>query len=376
MTVPALPSLPPPAFSTDQQGLTRVSSAATNCSSPTYVPTSPPPFVARPPSTASTINLDSELPTLTRQQRIMAALHRNSQDKVSHITPYEFRAHALPRPLSLTFGNRFGNNQSLLLRSEFGQARPRLRSVFGRHGALFPFSAGSYRRGCPGRLWIFRLRLCCPRLWSIDRAGRQETGLDHKDCLHLGLVVYLSPVSELGFDGTWILTGAATIGGAYTLNSYFVATRGSQTANDLLPGRLTFLMLSLGTGLMCISLPNFVAYNELARGRVAFIPLRHRSVIALGCMSPSLGMLFGGWVTGEHSKWPTAFNAALLTFSIALAVVGVAISWSDEIRRRAMDAERILEEEERRSRESTVVDDDSDKGQVRNKEVGGMVEVV
>jgi hypothetical protein len=110
---------------------------------------------------------------------------------------------------------------------------------------------------------------------------------------------------------------------------------------------------------MCVSLPNFVAYNELARGRVAFIPLRLRSVVALGCMSPSLGMLFGGWVTGEHSKWPAAFNAVLLTCSVALAIVGTSINWSDEIRRRAAHADSLVEEEERRlKRESTAVEDD------------------
>ena len=56
--------------------------------------------------------------------------------------------------------------------------------------------------------------------------------------------------------------------------------------------------------------------------------------------------LFAGWVTGEHSQWPPAFNAAVLTFAIALALVGVSLNWSDNLRYRAtvIDAQLALEE--------------------------------
>jgi len=87
-------------------------------------------------------------------------------------------------------------------------------------------------------------------------------------------------------------------------------------------------------------------------------------MVALGCFSPALGSqpsflfssqinahcaiadLFAGWVSSEHSRWPPTFNAVVLTFSIALALVGVALNWSDNLRYRVSLFEAQLSAEE------------------------------
>lgn len=132
---------------------------------------------------------------------------------------------------------------------------------------------------------------------------------------------------------------------------------------------------------MSISLPNFTAYCELVYGSVPLIKREYRAMVALGCFSPALGSqcfvscasfyiltfladLFAGWVTGEQcvkarftsafallipsrsSQWPPAFNAAVLTFAIALALVGVALNWSDNLRYRVSMIETQLSIEE------------------------------
>jgi len=65
-------------------------------------------------------------------------------------------------------------------------------------------------------------------------------------------------------------------------------------------------------------------------------------------------------VTGEHSRWPPAFNAAVLTFSIALALVGVSLNWSDNLRLRAslIEAQLCIEEaaEQKAGVQATLAD--------------------
>lgn len=106
--------------------------------------------------------------------------------------------------------------------------------------------------------------------------------------------------------------------------------------------RLSFIPLALGTACMGISLPNFTAYTELYRGQVPILPSRHRGLCALIMLSPSMGILFGGWISAENADWPVAFNSAVLTFAVAMGYAGVSIFWSDELRRTAQDCERRL----------------------------------
>jgi hypothetical protein len=40
------------------------------------------------------------------------------------------------------------------------------------------------------------------------------------------------------------------------------------------------------------------------------------------CLGPSQGGLFASYISGEHGEWPAAFNAAVLTFLVALAYFG------------------------------------------------------
>lgn len=122
--------------------------------------------------------------------------------------------------------------------------------------------------------------------------------------------------------------------------------------------------------MMGISLPNFTAYTELYRGRVVgcessqsvvssvsksslntirspfAVPPKHRPLIALLCLSPSMGILFGGWISAEVAHWPIAFNSAVLTFAVALGYAGVALFWSDHLRSKAELYDYLLHKEE------------------------------
>lgn len=74
---------------------------------------------------------------------------------------------------------------------------------------------------------------------------------------------------------------------------------------------------------------------------------RYRSIFAFLCMSPSLGALFGGWISSENAHWPSSFNAVVLTFVVALGYAGVSIFWSDNLRLKAELLElRLCKEEE------------------------------
>ncbi|KAG0150815.1 hypothetical protein CROQUDRAFT_652080 [Cronartium quercuum f. sp. fusiforme G11] len=110
--------------------------------------------------------------------------------------------------------------------------------------------------------------------------------------------------------------------------------------------RLTFLPLAVGTSLLAISLPNFVAYTELHRGRIIVIPYSRRPLAALICLGLANGMMFGGWVSGEHANWPPAFNLVIMTAAIAVGYFGAAILWSDHVRRRACEYDLRLSIEE------------------------------
>ena len=133
----------------------------------------------------------------------------------------------------------------------------------------------------------------------------------------------------------------------------------------------------MGTACMGISLPNFTAFYELYAGRVVgcecllpakqspfvesdmptlyspAVPLKYRPIAALLMLSPSMGALFGGWVSSEHGEWPVAFNAVVLTFVVALGYGGVALFWSEQLRLRASVLEMQLCKEEEQEDEVT-----------------------
>lgn len=110
--------------------------------------------------------------------------------------------------------------------------------------------------------------------------------------------------------------------------------------------RATFAPLAVGTALLAISLPNFVAYTELYRGRTIGIPLKKRPLVSLCCIGIANGLLFGGWVSGEHSDWPPAFNLAIMTAAIAVGYFGASLMWSDHLHRRAAGYEALLSAEQ------------------------------
>lgn len=110
--------------------------------------------------------------------------------------------------------------------------------------------------------------------------------------------------------------------------------------------RLSFLPLVVGTGMLCISLPNFTAYTELVRGRLPFIPPHNRPLAAMFCFSPAIGCLFAMYITEEKGQWPSVFNASMVTFAVALVIFGVSLRWSDHIRDVAVWAEGVMTEEE------------------------------
>jgi len=137
------------------------------------------------------------------------------------------------------------------------------------------------------------------------------------------------------------ITGGVLIAIGYALNQYFVSDE-----RPLFTIRLSFIPLAMGTACMGISLPNFTAFYELYAGRVVGLPLKYRPIAALLMLSPSMGALFGGWVSSEHGEWPVAFNAVVLTFVVALGYGGVALFWSEQLRLRASVLEMQLCKEE------------------------------
>lgn len=139
------------------------------------------------------------------------------------------------------------------------------------------------------------------------------------------------------------ITGACFIGLGYTLNSLFVQTA---KHGDTTKIRLSFLPLMVGTALMSISLPNFVAYSELLRGRIPYLPPHRRPLVAMCFLSPWIGSLFAGWVSGEHAQWQQGFNAAVLTFSVASVLFGVSLFWANHIRAKAEQLEIWIEEDD------------------------------
>lgn len=63
-------------------------------------------------------------------------------------------------------------------------------------------------------------------------------------------------------------------------------------------------------------------------------------------LGPAEGTLFAGWISGEAAHWPISFNSAVSTAAIAMAYLGIAMFWSDYIRRRAEVLELLLVKEE------------------------------
>jgi len=243
------------------------------------------------------LNKDSPSPNqlLTQEQRKLALAHRASKDKTSWHVPFYFLAASLGK-LILGFG------ASQAVSGHYQKKRPTLivGAVLASLGLIGCVAAAIGFGSCVSRI-------------------NKKRGLALK-CVSI--------------------SGALLIGLGYAINSYLVAT---STLSHI---RLSFLPLLAGTALMSISLPNFTAYTELARGRIPFIPKDKRAVVALACSSPAIGSLFAGWVTGEHSEWPPAFNAAVLTFSIALLLVGVSLNWSNALKARASEYDTLLASEE------------------------------
>ncbi|KNZ52940.1 hypothetical protein VP01_3392g1 [Puccinia sorghi] len=133
------------------------------------------------------------------------------------------------------------------------------------------------------------------------------------------------------------VSSAVLIAGGYALNQYWVSTHRS-----LVDIRLSFLPLFVGGSLLVVSSANFTAYTELSKGITPFMSMERRPLVAISMLAPGLGIMFGGWITGEKGEWPTAFNAVVLTFAMGCLYGGTALFWSDHLRREAEWAEACL----------------------------------
>lgn len=80
------------------------------------------------------------------------------------------------------------------------------------------------------------------------------------------------------------------------------------------------------------------------------IAIHRRPFVAFCCISPSLGSLFAGWVSGEAAEWQAAFNAVMLTVSIAGVLAGISLLWAGHIRYKAEHLELWLQMEETQER--------------------------
>ncbi|EGG06834.1 uncharacterized protein MELLADRAFT_71849 [Melampsora larici-populina 98AG31] len=145
------------------------------------------------------------------------------------------------------------------------------------------------------------------------------------------------------------ISAASLITAGDAISQYYYST-GDQVKSI----RVTFVPLAIGTALLAISLPNFVAYTELYRGRTIGIPYHKRPLVALCCLGTANGLLFGGWVSGEHADWPPAFNLAIMTAAISVGYFGASLMWSDHIHRRAAEYEvRLSLEQESETTEKS-----------------------
>ncbi|POV96425.1 hypothetical protein PSHT_15135 [Puccinia striiformis] len=113
------------------------------------------------------------------------------------------------------------------------------------------------------------------------------------------------------------ILAAVLIATGYAVNQYFVSTH-----HDLMDIRLSFFPLFIGAALLVISLGNFFAYTELAKGATPCIPRERRPFVAMCFFGPGIGTVFAGWITGEKGEWPVVFNAAVLTVALACFVLG------------------------------------------------------
>jgi len=133
------------------------------------------------------------------------------------------------------------------------------------------------------------------------------------------------------------VSSAVLIAVGYALNQYWVSKHRS-----LVDIRLSFLPLFIGGSLLVASSANFTAYTELSKGITSFVPMERRPLVAICMLAPGLGIVFGGWITGEKGEWPTAFNAVVLTLAMGCLYGGTALFWSDHLRREAEWAEACL----------------------------------
>ncbi|KAH9816621.1 hypothetical protein DFH28DRAFT_891197 [Melampsora americana] len=138
------------------------------------------------------------------------------------------------------------------------------------------------------------------------------------------------------------ITAASLITAGDAISQYYFTT-----ADEIKSIRAAFVPLTIGTALLAISLPNFVAFTELYRGRIIGIPYERRPLVSLCCLGIANGLLFGGWVSGEHADWPPAFNLAIMTSAISVGYFGASLMWSDHVHRRAAEYEvRLLAEQQ------------------------------
>lgn len=139
------------------------------------------------------------------------------------------------------------------------------------------------------------------------------------------------------------ISSAILIAGGYALNQYYVSMHRS-----LLDIRLSFIPLFFGASLLVFSITNFSAYTELVRGVTPGVPISRRPLLAVCLLSPGLGTVFAGWITGEKGEWPTVFNAGVLTIAMGCLYGGLSIFWSNHLRQEAAWAERCAFIEEYR----------------------------
>ncbi|KAH9825329.1 hypothetical protein DFH28DRAFT_22758 [Melampsora americana] len=169
----------------------------------------------------------------------------------------------------------------------------------------------------------------------------------------VGLVALV--IAALGFGAAitrvhvkmgWTIKALAILAGSLIALGDGLAQYYYSTTDDTKSIRLCIFPLVIGTSILAITLPNFVAYTELYRGRTIGIPFEKRSLFALTCIGCANGAFFGGWVTKEHAEWPSIFNIVVVTIAVALSYLGAAIFWSDHIRELAICYhERLLLEE-------------------------------
>lgn len=238
------------------------------------------------------------IPRLTEAQRIMALSHRESQDKRSAVTLLYFALGCMGK---VTFG--FG--AATAVQGKVGETRDNGTFITGVVLAALGFGA-----------------------------------------LLTASLGFGAAITRVNLKMGWTIKSLAILAGSLIALGDGLAQYYYSINDNTQSIRLCIFPLVLGSGILAITLPNFVAYTELHRGRSIAIPFEKRPLFALTCIGCADGAFFGGWITGEHAEWPSIFNIAVLTSAVALSYLGASIFWSDHIRELASSYhERLLIEE-------------------------------